>query len=136
MKYRNVGRFLVGCLFATSLLYPQSGRETGEWPVYDGSSGGSHYSNLKQINQSNVGQLQVAWTFDAGDGPGTLETNPIIVNGILYGNTTTHKAFALNAATGKQIWRFDAGIPGRGPNRGLAYWSSGSDQRIFASVQR
>jgi quinoprotein glucose dehydrogenase len=93
-------------------------------------------SSLKQINQSNVAQLQIVWSFDAGDGAGTLETNPIEVNGILYGNTTSHKVFALNAATGKQVWMFDSDTPGRGPNRGLSYWSSGSDQRIFASVQR
>ncbi len=46
------------------------------------------------------------------------------------------QVFALNATTGKQIWMFDSGMQGRGPNRGLAYWGSGSDQRIFASVQR
>ena len=101
-----------------------------------GNSNGIRYSKLKQINASNVSQLQVAWTYDAADGPGSLETNPIIVNGILYANTPTHKVFALNAATGQQLWLFDSGLVGRGPNRGVSYWGSGSDQRIFASVQR
>ena len=136
MKYLQIGWLLAGCLATISALDSQTAKEATEWRVYNGSQGGSHYSSLKQINQSNVGQLQVAWSFDAGDGAGTLETNPIVVNGILYGNTTSHQVFALNAATGKQIWMFDSGTAGRGGNRGLAYWSSGSDQRIFESFQR
>jgi quinoprotein glucose dehydrogenase len=136
MKRQQILFVLGVCATTASLLFSQYAPQNTDWRVYNGSPGGSHYSGLKQINQTNVGQLQVAWTYDAGDGAGTLETNPIIVNGFLYGNTTTHKVFALNAATGKQIWMFDSGMQGRGPNRGLAYWSSGSDQRIFASVQR
>jgi len=140
MKYSRIG-----CRIAASItvfvvliapLVSQNAKESTEWRVYNGSPGASHYSSLKQINQRNVAQLQIAWSFDAGDGAGTLETNPIEVNGILYGNTTSHKVFALNAATGKQVWMFGSDTPGRGPNRGLSYWSSGSDQRIFASVQR
>jgi quinoprotein glucose dehydrogenase len=68
----------------------------------------------------------------------TLETNPIIVNGVLYGYATGQKVFAVNAATGKEIWKFEPGTTtGRGGNnRGLSYWSSGANQRIFAPVQR
>jgi quinoprotein glucose dehydrogenase len=135
MKHSHIACLIAGCLAAISPLHSQSAKETTEWRVYNGSPGGSHYSSLKQINQSNVSQLQVAWSYDAADGPGTLETNPIVVNGVLYGITTSHKVFALDAETGKQIWRFDPGIAGRGPNRGLAYWSSGSDERIFSSVR-
>ena len=67
------------------------------------------YSPLKQINASNVNQLQVAWTYDVSDAAGTLETNPIDVNGVLYGYTPGQKVFAVNAATGQQIWLFDSG---------------------------
>ena len=42
---------------------------------------------------------------------------------------------SLDAANGKQQWRFDSGMSGRGPNRGLAYWSDGADQRVFAAIQ-
>ena len=136
MKYLQIGCLLAGCLAAISSLVSQSAKEATEWRVYNGSSGGSHYSNLKQINQSNVGQLQMAWSYDAGNAPGTLETNPIVVNGVFYGNTNSHKVFALNAATGKEMWVFEAETAGRGGNRGLAYWSSGSDQRIFESFGR
>src|SRR5207249_1973730 len=126
-KRWKVGWVLAGCLFAIPFLYSQRAKTSREWTVYGGSAAGFRYSDLKQINQSNVRQLQIAWTFDASDGPGTLETNHIIVNGVLYANTATHKVFALDAATGKQKWMFDSGLVGRGPNRAVAYWESGSD---------
>ena len=106
-----------------------------EWPVVAGGPGGMRYSPLKQINASNVNQLQVAWTYDVSDGAGTLETNPIIVNGVLYGYTPAQKIFAVNAATGQQLWQFDSGAPARGNNRGVAYWRDGSQERIFAGVR-
>ena len=103
------------------------------WPRYGGNSEGSHFSALTQINRSNVTQLQVAWTFDTGE-EGGLQTNPLIVNGILYAITPRQKIFALDAATGKLIWKFDSGIKGTQPDRGLAYWSSGSAARILVGV--
>jgi quinoprotein glucose dehydrogenase len=104
-----------------------------DWPVYGGSSAGTRYSTLDQINRANVGQLQVAWTFDTGE-TGGFQVNPIVVDGVLYANTPSHKAIALDAATGVLRWRFDPGIEGRGPNRGVTYWASGEDRRIFAAV--
>jgi quinoprotein glucose dehydrogenase len=107
-----------------------------EWPVYGGQPENIRYSSLKQINRANVSQLEIAWTYDTGDAPGLLECNPIVVNGLLYGTTPRHKVFALDAATGRQQWVFDSGIQGRGPNRGVTYWSDGSERRIFAAVQQ
>ncbi len=92
-----------------------------------------HYSRLAQINRSNVKQLATAWTFDTGE-QGGLQTSPLIVGDVLYGITPTQKIFALDAATGKLLWKFDSGINGTQPNRGLAYWSSGKDKRILAGV--
>ncbi|MCM3881239.1 MAG: PQQ-binding-like beta-propeller repeat protein, partial [Vicinamibacterales bacterium] len=117
-----------------SLIHSQAAQNV-DWPVVAGNAAGTRYSPLKQINTSNVNQLQVAWTYDVSDTPGTLETNPIIVNGVLYGYTPGQKVFAVNAATGKEIWKFDSGQLGRGNNRGLSYWRSGSDERIFAGVR-
>ena len=73
-------------------------------------------------------RLGVAWTFDTEE-PGGLQTSPIVVEGLLYGITPTQKVFALNAATGKLLWKFESGIRGTQPDRGLAYWSGeqGSD---------
>ena len=108
-----------------------------DWPMYGGTSDNNHYSPLTQINRSNVQRLKVAWSFDTEE-PGGLQTSPIVVEGVLYGLTPTQKVFALNAATGKLLWKFDSGIRGTQPDRGLAYWSDGigktKDQRILVGV--
>jgi quinoprotein glucose dehydrogenase len=93
-----------------------------DWPAYGGAPENNHYSTLTQINRSNVKQLAVAWSFDTQE-EGGLQTSPIIVDGVLYGITPTQKIFALNAATGVLLWKFDSGIRGTQPDRGLAYWS-------------
>jgi len=123
----------VASLGAADSKHP--GNDSRDWPAYGGGPAGTRYSSLKQINRGNVRRLRVAWTYDTADAPGASQTQPIVVNGTLFGVTPTHKIVALNAATGALVWRFDSGIAGRGPNRGLVYWSSGSDRRIFADVQ-
>ena len=122
-----------GILGAADDVAP-SMRTHRDWPIY-GAAGQTRYSALKQINTGNVAKLKVAWTYDTDDGPNASQTHPIVVGGVLYGVTPKHKVVALNAATGKLLWRFDAGIEGRGPNRGVTYWASGSEVRLFASVQ-
>ncbi len=104
-----------------------------DWPAYGGAPENIHYSRLAQINRDNVKRLAVSWSFDTGEAGG-LQTSPIIVGGILYGLTPTQRVFALDAATGKLLWKFDPGIIGTQPNRGLAYWSDGKDQRILVGV--
>ena len=100
-----------------------SSHRSRDWPIYGGSAENQHYSPLAQINKSNVKQLQVAWSYDTEESGG-LQTSPIEVNGVLYGISPTQKIFALDAATGKLMWKFDSGIVGTQPDRGLAYWSS------------
>jgi quinoprotein glucose dehydrogenase len=106
-----------------------------DWPAYGGEAAGIRYSPLKQINRANVGRLKVAWTFDTHDGPGDPQTQPIVVRGVLYGVTPTHKVVALDAASGKLRWTFDSGIRGRGPNRSVTWWEQGGERRLFAAVQ-
>jgi glucose dehydrogenase len=91
------------------------------------------YSPLTQITRANVGQLRMAWLYDTGE-PGALQTQPVVVGDVLFGYSPTHKAFALNAATGEPLWTFDSGIKGSGPNRGVMYWQSGTERRVFAAV--
>ena len=105
-----------------------------EWAGYGGGPDGIRYSSLNQIDRSNVGRLEVAWTYDSGDGPGGTQCQPLVAGGVLYAETPRHNVVALNAATGKEIWRFDSGIVGRGPNRGVAYWTEGGERRILAAV--
>ncbi|HEY6268945.1 MAG TPA: PQQ-binding-like beta-propeller repeat protein [Candidatus Acidoferrum sp.] len=104
-----------------------------DWPAYGGASENNHYSKLAQINRSNVRRLAVAWKFDTHE-EGGLQSSPIVVDGVLYGITPTQKIFALDAASGKLLWKFDSGIRGTQPDRGLSYWSDGKDKRILVGV--
>lgn len=99
----------------------------------NGGPDGTHYSRLTQINRGNASQLQIAWTFDTGESGG-LQTSPTIVDGVLYAYTPSQKVFALDAASGKQLWTFDSGVKSSQPARGLAYWAEGKDKRILAGV--
>jgi len=118
-----------------------------EWRVYSGGPDSIHYSSLTQINRSNVKQMQVAWTFDAGDAsPGSeMECNPIVVNGALYATTARADVIALDAASGKLRWRFDPAdfehvrlIGNKIRSRGVTYWAddNGKDQRIFSAARQ
>jgi quinoprotein glucose dehydrogenase len=111
-----------------------------DWPVYLGDKANTHYSALKQINSRNVTRLQVAWTYHSGDcgsdDRSQIQCNPLIIDGVLYGTSPQLKLLALDAATGREIWRFqpfggvniDTSI---GVNRGVAYWADGNDRRIL-----
>lgn len=118
--------------------------ETGkDWPVYGGDRLGNRYSPLSQVNKDNVQDLEIAWVFDARDmsedgtskKSGAIQCQPIVVDGILYGTTPELSLFSVNAATGKELWRF---LPARdstkfliSASRGIAYWEKGDDQRIL-----
>jgi len=120
---------LAGCMLS-SVCPAQS---SADWPVYNGGNDGDHYAPLTQINRTNVQRLKVAWTFDTGE-TGGLQDNPLIVGRTLYAYTPTEKIVALDAATGRLKWKFDAGIVGTQPARGMAYWSDGKRGRILAGV--
>src|SRR6266853_3497879 len=96
---------LIANAAGTSPKFDASGQEQQDWPAYGGTQE-----------------------------EGGLQTSPIIVDGKLYGITPTQKVFALDAGTGKLVWKFDSGIRGTQPNRGLAYWSDGKDKRILVGV--
>jgi quinoprotein glucose dehydrogenase len=115
-------------------------RKYSGWQIKGGTADGIQYSSLDQINKDNVHQLSLAWTFEAGDADtidnrSQIQCNPIVVDGILYGTTATLRAFAVNASSGAELWRFDPGEKngGLGVNRGVTYWSEGTDKRILYS---
>jgi quinoprotein glucose dehydrogenase len=125
---------LAACVVSSANAVDGKKKVDKDWPVYGGPSDNTHYSNLSQINVGNVSKLQEVWRFDTKEGGG-LETTPVVIDGVLYGFSPLLKVFALDAATGKQIWEFVP--PGRlTPRkvRGLTYWSDGSDKRILANV--
>src|SRR2546423_1483987 len=110
-------------------------KPTQDWNVYGGTPENTHYSPLKQINKSNVKQLEVAWSYDTEE-TGGLQTSPIEVAGVLYGVSPSQKIFALDASIGKLKWKFDSGIVGTQPVRGLTFWASpdNKDRRIIVGV--
>lgn len=110
-----------------------------DWDFYLGSPGNGHYSPLTQINVQNVSKLQQVWSFDTKE-KGGLETTPLVIDGVLYAYTPEQEVIALDAATGALRWAFDSqkAFPSEKvtsrAERGLAYWHSGNEKRIFAGV--
>ncbi|HZK95552.1 MAG TPA: PQQ-binding-like beta-propeller repeat protein [Prolixibacteraceae bacterium] len=107
----------------------QSGKD---WNEYLGGPGRNHYSTLSQIDTSNVSKLKVAWIYNTRDS-GEMQCNSIIVNGILFGMTAKTFPFAIDAASGKEIWRAKdtAKFVRYNMSRGITYWEDGKDKRIF-----
>ena len=131
---------LMTLLLLSGVLTSAAGQSLGkprranvDWPVYGGQVEGQHYSPLTQINRKNVTQLKVQWTYDTGE-EGIVETNPLVVGRVLYAYTPTEKVIALDAATGKLLWKFDSGIKAQHWARGVSYWTDGKEKRIFAGV--
>lgn len=112
-----------------------------DWRFYGGNETNSRYSPLAQINRDNVSKLKVAWTYDTGDAfkDSEMQCNPLVINGVLYGLSPKMRVFALDAATGKEIWSFDPYQgkfrPGKKRSRGLHYWEEGGDRRIFIAAE-
>jgi len=98
--------------------------EPHNWLMYWGDFRGTHYSALKQIDAANVARLQAAWTFPM-PGDSVLETTPLVVDGVMYA-TQPGAVVALDARTGRQIWRYTRTQKVRSPyeinpfNRGVA----------------
>jgi quinoprotein glucose dehydrogenase len=142
-RVRNdVLALLTSTLVATaSLAAPKS----SDWPNVGNDKGGARYSTLTQINRTSVKDLQVAWTYNTGDADPkrgtTIECAPIVIDGVMYITTVSTKVVALNAETGKELWKFDPFAPGMklsgpivsgGVNRGVAYWTDGKgSERIL-----
>lgn len=139
---RRRSPFQIALLIFVTVFLTQCSKQTTApepyttWRVVGGGPDNIHYSVLKQINESNVSQLKVAWEYNTGDSfkESEMECNPIIVHGVLYATTPKLRLIALNAATGKLIWSFSP--PEHGPqnkkrNRGVTYWSEGNDARVF-----
>ena len=148
----SVGILILGGFLSASwdnnVVKPQLPAD--DWPTYGGNNAGNRYSPLTQINTQTVRNLQLAWTYETSDNKDPsqrgmdIQCQPIVVNGVLYGTSPRMKLFAVEAATGKQIWQFDPFAnpekrPRFHPLRGVVYWEDGEhtgrpDKRILYTV--
>lgn len=105
------------------------------WSIYRANKQASQYSALDQINTNNINLLVPAWTYKTGGATerSTIECNPIVIDDKIYIISPDLKLVALDAATGKEIWKFESRA-GQGISRGVVYWKNGSDERIYFSA--
>jgi len=111
----------------------------GSWLSYGRTQGETRYSPLKQIDTSNVSRLGLSWSYVVGAGGGNQEGTPLVWNNTHYGITTWSVVFALDARTGKELWRWDPEVNQAAVrpkiccgivNRGLAIY----DGKIYAPI--
>jgi len=98
----------------------------GAWPTYNGNMSGNRFSQLNQINTTNVQQLSPQWIFPVASSPRPLQVTPVVVDGVMY-VTSVNEAYALDARNGREIWHYSRprsqGLVGdavSGINRGVA----------------
>jgi quinoprotein glucose dehydrogenase len=136
-------------LFASAVVLSgvllQAQREA-DWRAYGRDAGGERFSPARQITRENVGSLEVAWTFRTGDAyepkngrPTAFEATPLFADGTLYLSTPLGRVIALDPATGRQRWVFDARVPrdagfGDFASRGVSFWEHGGNRRIFVAT--
>jgi quinoprotein glucose dehydrogenase len=133
---------------ATALaLSPQSRPPQVEWLYYGGDPGNSRNSPLTDINPGNLQRLQVVWQWkhwetrlaEYGTAPGFFENTPLMIDGVLYVTTPYNSIAAIDAETGKELWRFDGEgyklgqvLSGSGWKlRGTAFWRDGGKLRML-----
>src|SRR5215831_6398834 len=139
MRFAKLATIWIGAT-AISARISAAGPSDGvvaDWPYYAGDAGGSRYSQLAQIDRSNVAQLQVAWEYHTGDvsdgsdnrRKSEFETTPIVVDGTMYLTTPFSRVVALDPESGREKWTFDPKTDQHTPyseglvNRGVAFWT-------------
>jgi quinohemoprotein ethanol dehydrogenase len=121
MSKRGIFRTKSACVIAVSgvftiaLSFAISSRKTMaqisnlDWPYYGNDLGNQRYQNLDQVNPANASNLKPAWIFHTGvldDDRVSFEASPLVINGTMYITTGHDDVFALNAATGDEIWAY------------------------------
>ena len=139
MRFRLMAAAAVVAVLAVALRAQKPA--DGDWPMYGRDLAGTKFSPLKQVTAENVSRLQPAWNLTLVERPAPVpgqgrgrgaggpellsnpEVTPIVVNGVMYLLAAGNQILALDAATGKEIWRYaipDGDSTGRGSRTGRA----------------
>jgi quinoprotein glucose dehydrogenase len=147
-------RVLAACALAAACAHPASAQRV-EWATPSGDPGAMRWSPLADVDRANVGRLKVAWTWKTGEHaipaslnqkparPGLFQASPVVIGDTMYLPTPYAQVAALDARTGKQLWKYDpevwrAGQPSNGTgfvHRGVATWSDGRTRRVFINAR-
>ena len=103
------------------------GENPGDWPLHNYDLRNSRYSPINEINTSNANKLTLKWSFRVPARDTLASATPLVVDGVMYVNSGS-KLFALDAASGRSLWTFEAGRAFPGGGRGPAY----GDGRVYA----
>ena len=103
--------------------------EPGNWLSHGRTYSEQRYSPLKKINRENIGKLGLGWYYDIEVERG-MEATPLVIDGRMYTTSAWSMVYALDAKTGKELWKYDPKVPKEwGPkaccdvvNRGVAAW--------------
>jgi quinoprotein glucose dehydrogenase len=103
------------------------------WTAYGGSNSDAQYTALKQIDRSNVGQLQQVWFYPSGNNGFRYGSNPLVIDGVMFVYGKNNDVVALDATSGKEVWVHETHNPRLISHRGMAYWESKdrSDRRLI-----
>ena len=123
-----------------------------DWPAYGSLPGGSHYSTANEITPENVEHLELAWVHNSGDfregqtdpeqdfggvAQSAFQATPIVVDDMLYYCSPFNRVFALNPATGEEIWMFDPEVnvdrEGLAQCRGVSHWKDDQKRDGFCA---
>ena len=134
-------------LFLTTTSSAQRGTSGGQWPNHSGDKGSTKYAPLDQINRNNVRNLRIAWRRPAVadefrqqhpdlNSSNLFRSTPLMINGVLYASNGIGLVEAFDPVTGKTLWVQELPDTSRETlkgtsTRGVAYWGSGSDERIL-----
>ena len=116
---------LAGALAGQQLTYERirdAGKEPGSWLTYHGDYRALRHRDLNQINAENVGKLRLEWMYQTGQS-GSMQTVPLVVDGVMYATAGDGIAMALDPKTGRGI-RSSAAEPSIEASRCLADVSS------------
>lgn len=129
---------------ATAMSEPSLQPVRADWPAYGGTYSSRRYSPLAQINRDNVATLERVWTYRTGDLPEKkwgAETTPLKIGNTIYLCSARSELIALDARTGRQIWRYDPQvsddwIPYTAACRGVAYYETpGAPPAAVAAIE-